>query len=697
MTSNRRLALLRPAAPRWDLPALLLAANPQAEFAEQHLWLYRVMQWLRQTPPTELAAAPCDTPLPVWRLRTLLDALDQQPERRAAVLALLHGCWNEWDLVTLFADFGFAPSSDFLGELGARLRLRLLPTSPATRNLAELFDVLFESPDDLGWLQALDGATLGRIGALFEQATRPGAAPQATQRPNPLGWRSAFYDSITVLTSQIRAAGLSGLLRPRMSTDALADQPFMRLARVAEQLQQSAEALAVGPDQTGHAGTELHQQAVYLRALLDACVRASESVYQHLEEHGISVGIVFQVDQIRERARRIDMLLSCVLSPTPSRDIAAALTEFVRNADARRGIRPLFSRHYSMLARKVAERSAETGEHYITRNRREYLGMLGSAAGGGAVLAFTTIIKFAVLGLALSPFWAGLGAGLNYALSFLLIYLLHWTVATKQPAMTAPALAAKLGDVSSDTALDGFVDEVAHLIRSQTAGILGNLLVVAPVVLGLQWLAWYALGRPLVSVHDAEYALKSLSLKGPTLWYAVFTGVLLFVSSLIAGWTENWFVLNKIDTAIRWNPRIVARLGAERAARWAAWWRHHISGLAANVSLGLLLGLVPVVAHFFALPLDVRHVTLSTGQIAAALGTLREPALQHPELWWCVAAIPLTGLLNVGVSFVCAFALAMRSRGIRLTERRRVFGAIGRRLRRRPLSFVLPPRSEPTQ
>ena len=678
------------------MPTLLLAANPHAELAERHLWLYRVMQWLRQTAPTELAAAPQDTPLPVWRLRTLLDALDQQPERRAAVLALLHGCWNEWDLVTLFADFGFAPSSDFLGELGARLRLRLLPTSPATRNLAELFDVLFESPDDLAWLQALDNDTLSRIGALFEQATRPGDTPLDATRPNPLGWRSAFYDSITVLTSQIRSAGLSGLLRPRMSPEALAGQPFMQLARVAEQLRQSAEALAVGPDQTGHAGTELHQQAAYLRALLDACVRASESVYQHLEEHGISVGIVFQVDQIRERARRVDMVLSCVLSPTPARDVAAALTEFVRSADARRGIRPLFSRHYSMLARKVAERSADTGEHYITRTRREYLGMLGSAAGGGAVLAFTTIAKFAVLGLALSPFWAGLGAGLNYALSFLLIYLLHWTVATKQPAMTAPALAAKLGDVSSDAALDGFVDEVAHLIRSQTAGILGNLLVVAPVVLGLQWLAWHTLGRPLISVHDAEHALETLTLKGPTLWYAVFTGVLLFVSSLIAGWTENWFVLNKIDTAIRWNPRIVARLGTERAARWAAWWRHHISGLAANVSLGLLLGLVPVVAHFFALPLDVRHVTLSTGQIAAALGTLREPALRHPELWWCVAAIPLTGLLNVGVSFVCAFALAMRSRGIRLTERRRVFAAIARRLRRRPLSFVLPPRGEPS-
>ena len=49
-------------------------------------------------------------------------------------------------------------------------------------------------------------------------------------------------------------------------------------------------------------------------------------------------------------------------------------------------MRALLARHYSLLARKVAERSAETGEHYITRDRAEYRAMLRAAAGGGAVL-----------------------------------------------------------------------------------------------------------------------------------------------------------------------------------------------------------------------------------------------------------------------------------------------------------------------
>jgi site-specific recombinase len=295
----------------------------------------------------------------------------------------------------------------------------------------------------------------------------------------------------------------------------------------------------------------------------------------------------------------------------------------------------------------------------------------------------------------LSAFWSGFAAGANYAISFVLVQLLHWTVATKQPAMTAPAMAAKLKDAHTDEAVEGFVDEVAHLIRSQMAGIVGNLALVAPVVLLVQGLAWWVLGQPLIDEHKARYVLDSLTLQGPTVAYAAFTGVLLFAASLVAGWVENWFVWHRLDSALQWHPRARAWLGPERAQRWAAWWRANISGLAANVSLGFILGLTPVLASFFGLPLDVRHVTLSTGQIAAAVGTLGLPALNEPALWWCVAAIPITGLFNVGVSFALALRVALRSRGVKVKDRSRLARALGRRLISRPLSFLWPPRGGP--
>jgi site-specific recombinase len=216
--------------------------------------------------------------------------------------------------------------------------------------------------------------------------------------------------------------------------------------------------------------------------------------------------------------------------------------------------------------------------------------------------------------------------------------------------------------------------------------------MVAPIVLAVQFGCQALFGAPLVGAKQAEHVLASLTLLGPTLLFAAFTGVLLFASSIIAGWVENWFVWHRIDSAIAWNPRIVARLGSARAQRWAAYWRANISGFAANISLGLMLGIVPSVMLFFGLPIEVRHVTLSTGQLAAAVGALGFDVLKEGPFWWCLAATLLTGLLNLGVSFFLAFKVALRSRGVRLTERSRIYRAIRRRLWQRPLSFILPPR-----
>ena len=383
-------------------------------------------------------------------------------------------------------------------------------------------------------------------------------------------------------------------------------------------------------------------------------------------------------------------LLTCVVSPDPAPEVTQLVAGLVRTAGERRSLRALFAHHYSLLARKVAERSAETGEHYITRDRASYLQMVKKAAGGGALTAITVLLKFGIYALGLSAFWSGLGAGLMYAASFVAIQLLHLTLATKQPAMTAPAMAARLRDIDSDGAVNDFVDEVANLVRSQVAAVLGNVLVVVPAVVSIALLAQLALERPLLDAAHAAATLKSLSLAGPTALYAAITGILLFSASIVAGWTENAFVLHRMDSAMRYNPRIGAFLGAARARRWADFMRTHISGFASNISLGLMLGLLPAFAGFFGLGLDVRHVTLSAGQIAAAAASTGLGVLQQPALWWAVAAIPVIGALNVSVSFYFAFRLALRAHSVSLGDRARIRSAIWARWRSRPVSFFLP-------
>lgn len=527
-----------------DLSALLNSADPGASRPLRHLWLIDFLDWLRrpaQTQDADSLARERGTPLAVMRLRQALGAIERNPTYAQRIGRSLVAFIDEMDWVSLLADYGFSPQPHFVGELAARVRLRMLPATPDTNELAELFNLLFRHADDEVWLMALDDECLQALSRLIAAARGERLAPDSDAYVKDSNWREPFFEALQILCSHIRASGMSQALRRRIAAESVVRAPFRQLAGAAEAVYDAARGL----DEAPLIDPLVAQKALYLRSLFDACRRAADTVADHLEEHGISVNVVFQTDQLRERIRRAENLLNCVLSPEPARELTALLADLMRTQQQRRSLRALFSAHYSLLTRKVVERSADAGEHYITRSLRTYRAMLVKAAGGGAVLAATTLFKFFILRLQASAFWLGLAAGVNYAASFMLIYLLGWTVATKQPAMTAPALAAQLSRASDEDGVEAFVDEVAHLIRSQMAGIIGNMCAVAPGVAVLQGVSLGLTGRTLISEQEAHHVLATLTVWGPTLIFAALTGVLLFLSSLIGGWVENWFVLHR--------------------------------------------------------------------------------------------------------------------------------------------------------
>jgi site-specific recombinase len=648
-----------------DLEGLLAQLNPDADLAQRHLWLIHLFEWIRAPKPS--------TDLAVERVRTLVETFEARPEARARLQAWWQKLISTVDITALLADFGFAPRTAMMSELAERMRYKLLPSTPETVDASELFMLALPDEFDARWLHSLDAELMQRVTLLL-------APPQE----NTLSlWETNLLDAITYCAGQILSSGFAPELRLRMSEKDREEKPFHALIHDVENLR--VEVLL--PLRT----TERRDAAAaQLRERLDACRAAVASVYSYFEAEGISVGLVFRLRQLRARILRVRRLLDCLLAENRAYETSELMANLVSVGIERRSVRALLSTNTSLLAAKVAERSAETGEHYITRNASEYRQMLAQAAGGGLVMAFTTLAKFALYALGLSVFWGGMAAGLNYALSFVLIQLLHFTVATKQPAMTAPAMAAKLKDVPTDASIQEFVDEVANLVRSQVAAILGNVLVVFPASLALALgFAKLADHTALTPAHATE-VLESLSLLGPSLLFAAFTGVLLFTSSLVAGGVENWFVLRNIDSVIRYNPGITGFLGRSRADRWARFLRRNISGLAANISLGLMLGLVPAFTAFFGLGLEVRHVTLSTGQIGVAMASLGWEVLHSNLLWWAVAMLPLNAAFNVGVSFYLAFRVALRAHNVGSVERSRIYRAIRQRLWRKPLSFFWP-------
>ena len=650
-----------------SLPILLAALGADAPLATRHVWLINLFVWLRGDGSSVFAATA--------RFQDFLDAVERDPALKLRLQAWWRALFETLDITTLLADLGFAPRTAFVSELAERMRRKVLPGTPETSDAAELFLLVARSRFDAQWLAALSESQLNQLCACLS----------ADPARDALHWQLSLLDALTYCTSQIRATGFSPELRLRMD-------PAAQEARAFHALPADVDALRGVFFHASSDEAPLIQAVSQYRSRLDACRQAINSVYAHLDANGVSVSMVFQLRQLRERMVRVRELLDALLSTAPAAAALKLLVRRVQIGQDSRSVGALIRANSSLLSAKMAERSAETGERYITRNRGEYTAMLGNAMGGGAVTALTTLLKFMVMAVGLSAFWNGFWSGLVYAASFVLIQLLHCTLATKQPAMTAPAMAAKLRDIEAPGALQEFVDEVTHLVRSQAAAVFGNVFMVVPTVLLLNALVVLLLGRPMIDEKTARYVIQSLSLLGPTLLWAAFTGTILFAASLLAGWTENWFVLHRLDSAVRYNPRIANVLGQERAARWAGFLRQNISGFASNISLGFMLGLIPAFTGFFGLELQVRHVTLSSGQLAAAGAVLGLDAFRSGAIWWAVAAIPLIGALNLGISFYLAFRLALQAHNVNRVDRARIRSAILARWRRAPASFFIPER-----
>ncbi len=648
-----------------DLPSLIASLNADAPTATRHVWLIKLFEWIRGDESSVAAAT--------LRVQAFLDAISRDEEAKSRLQAWWTLLSTTVDITTLLADFGFAPRTAFVSELAERLRRKVLPGTPETTDAAELFLMVARSRFDAQWMSALGEAQISQLGKLLS----------ADSRRDALAWQASLMDALTYCTSQIRATGFAPELRLRMDDAA-------RKARAFHALPADVEVLREVFFHAEGKEAELLQAVAQYRARLDACRQAINSIYAHLEQHGISVGMVFRLRQLRERMVRVRELLDALLSTKPALAAQKLLVRRVQIGQDSRSVGALIGANSTLLSAKMAERSAETGERYITRNRSEYKDMLGKAMGGGFITAFTTLLKFMIAAIGLSAFWNGFWSGLMYAACFVVIQLLQCTLATKQPAMTAPAMAAKLKDIEAPGALEDFVDEVTHLMRSQVAAVFGNVFMVVPTVLLIDAAITLVRGQPMIGQETARYVLGTLTLLGPTLLWAAFTGCILFAASMIAGWAENWFVLHRLDSAMRHNPRITRVLGMDRAKRWSFFMRDNISGFASNIALGFMLGLIPAFTGFFGLELEARHVTLSTGQLAAAGASLGLEALRSPAIWWCIASIPLIGALNLGVSFYLAFRLALQAHNVSGVDRARIRSAIWARWRTHPLTFFVP-------
>lgn len=649
-----------------QVESLMRHADPRACWHVRANWMIDLADWVRREPKVSLLDDDEWRRIKHQRVRFLLDWLDANRDVRQSVQMTLQKTLREATGHELFSSTGLPRESAFFAELSERIARLILPRSLGQCDLSSLFTAMFPDQSDAEWLLGIDQKTLSR---LWKLGADDGIAH---------GYRQQIDEAILYLVTMVISVGISPAFRQRLEPRMpLLATPFMTLRRELEAFLMSS----------AHDPAALRS----VRMLIAVCQAQTNKIYAHLDEYGVSVGLVYHVERMRAQLIRIGRLLDLRTAPYTEQGSSQAQTVLVDLIVAhhrRSSVRDLASRSFALLARKMVERNADHGERYIARDRAEYRAMLRAALWGGFIIAFTALAKLGITGIGFAHFFEGAFLSINFALSFIAITALGGVLAGKQPAITAPALAAEMGALDTVEGLRKLLVRAAALLRSQAATVFGNALAVTPVMIALSLAALLIFGKPIMSAENAHASIASLSLVGFSPLFAAFTGVLLWLAGLSAGFADNWFALRRLKESITHHRRIVHAMGPQRAERCANWLEQNIASIAGNIALGVLLGMTPVILQFFGLPLDVRHVTLSLANLVAAAASLGGQVFSTPQFWLACAGIVVTGLLNVGVAFACALGLALRARDVPKRVRRLVFRAVLRRFMLSPQVFV---------
>jgi len=324
--------------------------------------------------------------------------------------------------------------------------------------------------------------------------------------------------------------------------------------------------------------------------------------------------------------------------------------------------------------------------------------MFVSSAGAGLIVGGMAWFKILLGRLNAAPLVEAFLFSMNYSLGFMLIHILHFTIATKQPAMTAARIAAVLSSADGGQGkvrpidADTMASLVNRVFRTQCVAVLGNLATVLPVAYGIAFVYPMVTGHHLVTPQKAMHMLHELDpIHSLALLYAAIAGVCLFLAGLISGYYDNQALYTRMAQRIR-QLRVLRRLlGAERQGRLGRYLEDNLGGLMGNFYFGILLGTMGTVGYLLGLPLDIRHVTFSAANFGTAF-----VGLNH-NITWELAATSVGGFLAIGtvnlvVSFALALWVALRARKIRFREGGRLMRALGRQFCAAPLDFFIGPK-----
>ncbi|HEX3436270.1 MAG TPA: hypothetical protein VHT24_05835 [Pseudacidobacterium sp.] len=616
-------------------------------------------------------------------LRRWIRLLEQDKQLRTSFTMSWFALLSELDSVPLFAETGLPARRALLPEALHRIFQQLLPSARKESDTARFFTAIFSTHIFVDRFLNLDNVNFAHLTNILWPKTGLDALPRL---------RGDIHQALTLLATRVAGRGVTADVRQRGSSRTVEDSPFYKLIFTTETFLKTEN-------------TDDSQRALQLWFdSVHACRAELIQVQEHMEDSGVSTALVFDLTSMDASLDRMQLLAAALVGETqePFHAARQLLNTLVSGRLEDTHLYPLIRQNLNLLARKTVEHTGHSGEHYIANTRKEYWQMWLAAAGGGLLTVFTAAIKLRITENQHPLFVEGFLIGTDYAISFLIMHTFGLVLATKQPSMTAAAFAGIVRENRGVSRWSKIADFAARICRTQLAAAFGNVIAVCvgAVVFEQLWVRIFL--SPYLPAKTAKYVYETLHpFTSGTAVYAAFTGIILWLAAVIGGWCENFAIYNRIPAAIAQHP-LGLKIGIRRMQRFADTFQNNISGWSTNIVLGYMLGFAPEIAHFFGIPLDVRHITLNTGMLALAATRYGLNVFGH-RFYFAIAGLSVTFVLNLGVSFLIAAITGLRAYNVPHKERMKIWKYVLGQALHSPLRFLIPlggdesPVSTPTQ
>ncbi|MGG5507479.1 MULTISPECIES: site-specific recombinase [unclassified Myroides] len=606
---------------------------------------------------------------------------------RLALVEYLKDILSNRRFSRMISDAGILQDSDFFYEVKKRLWAKVLPYQPEKDTYEYVLNQVFYKHTDAAWVDLIPEEQLLE---LFDQLNFQDIFAKISDE-SVMG---ELLNSIGLITQRMSGRAMESSIISMVPEYSHFESPFLALEK--EFMEVASSILKGNTVYLTPSDINCKQIKIFHKQCIDFVNQA----FKNSSKYGISIKVNQSLLRLRQQLQRIDVLLSLIIIEGEEVEIEKK-SKTIRLARKlidyncyKYNVSGLIKESTQLISYEITQHTAKTGEHYITKTAGEYWHMFRGSMGAGIVVGFMCILKLLAHKLDASIFGHAMLYSLNYALGFCLIYLLGFTLATKQPAMTAAAIIKAIEDgqkqhVDSVDKHIGFAKLFARLVRSQFIAFIGNVILAFPIALLLMWGVDSAFDINLAQKEWKGMLIDADPIESKALFHAGIAGIFLFLSGIISGNVSNRNKHNRVFYRIQEHPWLKHNFGIQRSTKIANWVDTKWPGIASNICFGLFMGTCGAIGTFIGLDIDIRHITFVSGNIAIGF---YGSGFEAPTslLVWAFIGMWLIGFMNFIVSFGLSILLAFRSRNIPFKETRELALAAFKYFKSFPMEFFIP-------